>query len=221
MPCNHLILCCPLFLCLMFPSLRVFSNESALHIRRPKCWSFSISPSFIVKQVFFPLAYLFIYWMHWVFFAFARVFSLAAASRGYSLLPSMVLGHSGSVVVVQGLSCPQACGIFLDQWSNLCCLHWQADSYPLHHQGSPRLALNGKHISVKDPGQSRQTMSEVCSHYCSVLPFSTLLFSSLLSQYCQINSAFPSSFLVNHIPQIYLLIFAHLVRTVPAMKRWL
>ena len=115
MPCNHLILCCPLFLCLMFPSLRVFSNESALHSRMPKGWSFSISPSFIVMQVFFPLAYLFICWMHWVFFAFAQVFSLAAASRGYSLLPSMVPGHWGSVVVVQGLSCPQACGIFPDQ----------------------------------------------------------------------------------------------------------
>ena len=48
MPSNHLILCRPL--CLLpsiFPSIRVFSNESALHIRCPKYWSFSfnISPS--------------------------------------------------------------------------------------------------------------------------------------------------------------------------------
>ena len=45
---NHLILCCPLFLLpLIFPSIRVFSNESALRIRWPKDWSFSfnISPS--------------------------------------------------------------------------------------------------------------------------------------------------------------------------------
>ena len=45
---NHLILCCPLFfLPLIFPSIRVFSNESALCIRWPKCWSFSfiINPS--------------------------------------------------------------------------------------------------------------------------------------------------------------------------------
>ena len=48
MPSNHLILCCPLLLLSsIFPSVRVFSNESALHIRWPKYWrfSFSISPS--------------------------------------------------------------------------------------------------------------------------------------------------------------------------------
>ena len=46
MPSNHLILCHPfLFLPSIFPSIRVFSNKSALHIRRPKYWSFSISPS--------------------------------------------------------------------------------------------------------------------------------------------------------------------------------
>ena len=48
MPSNHLILCC-LFLLLpsIFPGIRVFSNESALRIKRPKYWSFSfnISPS--------------------------------------------------------------------------------------------------------------------------------------------------------------------------------
>ena len=43
---NHLNLYCPLLLLpSMFPSIRVFSNELALHIRWPKCWSFSISPS--------------------------------------------------------------------------------------------------------------------------------------------------------------------------------
>ena len=48
MPSNHLILCCPLLLLPpIFPSIRVFSNELALHIRWPKYWncSFSISPS--------------------------------------------------------------------------------------------------------------------------------------------------------------------------------
>ena len=42
MPSNHLILCCPLLLLpLIFPSIKVFSNESALRIRFPKYWSFS------------------------------------------------------------------------------------------------------------------------------------------------------------------------------------
>ena len=46
MPSNHLILCCPLFLLpSIFPSIRVFSSESLLHIRWPKYWSFSFSIS--------------------------------------------------------------------------------------------------------------------------------------------------------------------------------
>ena len=49
MPSNHLILCRPLLLLLpsILPSIRIFSNESALHIKGPKYWSFSlnISPS--------------------------------------------------------------------------------------------------------------------------------------------------------------------------------
>ena len=44
MPSHHLILCCPLLLLLStFPSFRIFSNESVLHIRWPKYWSFSFS----------------------------------------------------------------------------------------------------------------------------------------------------------------------------------
>ena len=45
MPSSHLILCRPLLLPSIIPSTRVFSNESALHIKWPKYWSFSISPS--------------------------------------------------------------------------------------------------------------------------------------------------------------------------------
>ena len=48
MPSNHPILCCPLLLpSSLFPSIRIFSSESVLHIRWPKYWSFSfsISPS--------------------------------------------------------------------------------------------------------------------------------------------------------------------------------
>ena len=46
MPSSHLILYCPLLLLpLIFPSIRVFSNESALHIRWPKYWSFNFSIS--------------------------------------------------------------------------------------------------------------------------------------------------------------------------------
>ena len=44
-PCNHLILCCPLLLLSIFPSIRVFSNESVLRISCPKYWNFSFSIS--------------------------------------------------------------------------------------------------------------------------------------------------------------------------------
>ena len=45
MPSNHLILCCPLLLHSIFPSIRVFSNESVLHIKWPKYWSCSFNNS--------------------------------------------------------------------------------------------------------------------------------------------------------------------------------
>ena len=56
MPSNHLILCCPLVLPpSIFPSIRVFSNESALCVRWPKYWSFSfnVSPSYEHPELIF------------------------------------------------------------------------------------------------------------------------------------------------------------------------
>ena len=51
---NHLIFCCSLLLPSIFPVIRVFSNESFLHIRGPKYWSFSMGPSNDI-QGWFPL----------------------------------------------------------------------------------------------------------------------------------------------------------------------
>ena len=45
MPSNHLILCCPLLLPSVFPSIRVFSSESVLHIGWPNYWNFSLGIS--------------------------------------------------------------------------------------------------------------------------------------------------------------------------------
>ena len=55
------------------------------------------------------------------------------------------LQSAGSVVVVCRLSCSAARGIFPDQGSNSCPLHWQTDSLPLRHQGSP-LFLKWSHL---------------------------------------------------------------------------
>ena len=61
--------------------------------------------------------------------------------------------RAGSVVVAHGLRCSAACGIFPDQGSNPCPLHWQADSQPLHHQGS--FSFNDDiQVSTDSPGTS-------------------------------------------------------------------
>ena len=75
----------------------------------------------------------------------ARAFSsrgkwgpLFIAMRGpLTIAASPVAEHTGSVIVTHRPSCSAACGILPDQGSNLCPLHWQADSQPLRHQGSP------------------------------------------------------------------------------------
>ena len=101
-------------------------------------------------MAFLKIIYLFIYfWLCWVFVSVCGL-SLVAASRGHSssrcaglslsrplLLRSTGSRCAGSVVVAHGLSCSTACGIIPDQGSNPCPLHWQADSQPVRHQGSP------------------------------------------------------------------------------------
>ena len=104
---------------------------------------------------FFFFNILFIYlWLCWVFVSVWGL-SPVAASGGHSssrcaglslsrplLLRSTGSRRAGSVIVAHGPSRSAACGIFPDHGSNLCPLHWQADSQPLHHQGSPRTIFN-------------------------------------------------------------------------------
>ena len=94
---------------------------------------------------------IFIYFsLSWVFVS-EWAFSLASGQRGYSLIVGSRLfiavvshvvdhGHQGalaSVVLARGLSCSAACGLFTEQGSSACLLHWQVDSLPLSHQGNP------------------------------------------------------------------------------------
>ena len=97
------------------------------------------------------LSFLFFYFLAVLGLRFcARAISLVVASGGNSsswyavlslwrplLLRSTGSRRAGSVVVAHGPSCSTARGIFPDQGSNPCPLHWQADSQPLRHQGSP------------------------------------------------------------------------------------
>ena len=84
------------------------------------------------------------------------------ASGGYSPavvhgpligVASLVVEHSlqctGSTFAAHELSCSAACGAFPDQRSNLCLLHWQADSLPLSHQGSLCLFLSLKFLLIQ------------------------------------------------------------------------
>ena len=106
---------------------------------------------FVFKLLFISVYF----WLHWVFIAMRRL-SLVAVSRGYSSLQCMgfslqsmgsrvsglqQLQHTGLGVVAPGPSGSMAYGIFLDQGSNPCPLHWQMDSKPLDHQGSPALYM--------------------------------------------------------------------------------
>ena len=110
----------------------------------------------LVKMALFFFSFLFLFffiylWLCWVFVS-VRGLSLVVASGGLSsswcaglslsrplLLRSTGSRRAGSVVVAYGPSRSMACGIFPDQGSNPCPLHWQADSQPLRHQGSPAL----------------------------------------------------------------------------------
>ena len=111
----------------------------------------------------------------WVFVSVLGL-SLVAASRGHSsswcaglslsrplLLRSTGSRRAGSVIVAHGPSCSAACGIFPDQGSNLCPLHWQAGSQPLRHQGSPRFTLN----VVYSMGFDKCIMTHI-HHYCII-----------------------------------------------------
>ena len=112
--------------------------------------TYSIMYAVIYLFFYFGFIYLFIYfWLCWVFVS-VRGLSLVAASGGHSssqcaglslsrplLLRSTGSRRAGSVIVAHGPSCSAACGLFPDQGSNPCPLHWQAHSQPLRHQGSP------------------------------------------------------------------------------------
>ena len=105
--------------------------------------------SFYFFNILFIYLFIYYFWLCWVFVS-VRGLSLVAASGGHSssrcvglslswplLLRSTGSRRAGSVVVAHGPSCSVACGIFPDQGLNPCPLHWQADSQPLRHQGSP------------------------------------------------------------------------------------
>ena len=144
-----------------------------------------------------------IYWLCWVFVS-VRGLPPVAASGGHSSsrcaglslsrplsLRSTGSRHAGSAVVAHGPSCSAACGIFPDQGSNPCPLHWQADSQPLRHQGSP----HANHLfSLSDILHILQNL------YCITF----INFFLLLSKSCKIinKSLPPRYFSLFSLPQL-------------------
>ena len=123
-----------------YPSPSPCPQVHSLHLRLYSC------PR---QMIFFFNFFYFYLWLCWVFVS-VRGLSLVVASGGHSssrcaglsllrplFLRSTGSRRAGSVIVAHGPSCSAACGILPDQGSNLCPLHWQADSQPLRHQGSP------------------------------------------------------------------------------------
>ena len=95
-PSNHLILCCRLFLLpSIFPSIRVFSNESALHIRLPKYWSFSFNILLVNIQDGFPLG-----WTGWISLqskGLSRVFSNTTVQKHQLLGTQLSLSSNSHI----------------------------------------------------------------------------------------------------------------------------
>ena len=134
---------------------RCWTQAPVVKAQSPNHWTTREFPyvAFYLFIYFLKFIYLFIYfWLCWVFVS-VRGLSPVAASGGHSssrcaglslsrpLLWSTGSRRAGSVVVAHGPSCSAACGIFPDQGLNPCPLHWQADSQPLRHQGSPYVAF--------------------------------------------------------------------------------
>ena len=125
MPSNHLILCCPLLLLpSIFPSTRVFSNESVLHIRWPKDWSFSfsISPSKehpgLISFIFYFSIFFFLisFRMDWLDLLAVQG-TLKSLHQHHSSKASILL-HSAFFIVQ--LSHPEALGLL---FHNTCVCH--------------------------------------------------------------------------------------------------
>ena len=118
------------------------------------------------------------------------VASLAAEHRLWGVWASVVLTprfkSTGSIVVAHGISCSVACGIFPDQGSNLCLRHWQADSLPQSHQGSPHLSFlkegGSRHLGKERENQSmlKGTVVPTLMHTMSFHPHNGPVWGTLL-----------------------------------------
>ena len=124
---------------------RLFSlyavNQSTLSLGGERTAAFPhfyTSFSEFVKLFHFLKNSFYLFWKLFIYLSWGLLSSwdIQASHRGgFSCCRAEALGFRGSVVVARRLSCSKACGILLNHNSNPCPLLWQADSYPLPHQG--------------------------------------------------------------------------------------
>ena len=144
-----------------------------------------ILSSHLLWPTCFPLLFKKIFFIHgswaWTFSSCSEQGLLSSWSAqashdsGFSCYGAQDLGHLGSVVLARGLSCPMTCRIFLDQGSNPCPLHWQADSWSNHWT-------------------TREVLSPSCDDYIEPiwtiqdkLPDSRVPWSHLQSPFCHVR----------------------------------
>ena len=89
----------------------------------------------------------------------------------------------GLIVVAHGLSCSMACGIFADQGSNPCLLHWQVNSLPLSHHGSPaQHSIEEAGVQSPEFINGRASFIDSQAYELSIAPCISCLESTLWTQ---------------------------------------
>ena len=97
-----------------------------------------------------------------------RLFSSCSSARsshcgGFSRCGTWAVGTRAFIVVAQRHICPLACGFLLDQGWNPCSLHWQMDSYPLYHWGSPKMSFLRKQANALTFWTRTSDLNKKCS----------------------------------------------------------
>jgi len=123
-----------------------------------------------VGYLFFKFVFIYLFLLCWGFIAdegFLELWLLFTVV--YGLLIAVA-----SLVVAHGFTCPMACGFFPDQESDPCPLHWQADSQPLDHQGSPPISILSSWIwqnkfFMSSPIVDITHFSNLCQRFVTVL----------------------------------------------------
>ena len=120
--------------CIIFQYIIYHLTNSELN--STSLWYRTFTALFLIINLFILFIY---FWLRLGLQCCMRAFSSCGERGPLFLAVHVLLIAVASLVAERGLSACRlsSCGIFLDQGSNPCLLHWQADSQPLHHQGSP------------------------------------------------------------------------------------